>query len=117
MAGNLTTHVLDTAQGRPGGGILVELYRIEPERRLLVRRHTNAEGRCDQPLLAGAEFVTGVYELVFSVGDYYRSQGLALPQPAFLDQVVLRFGIADASEHYHVPLLIAPYSYSTYRGR
>ncbi|MFT6916843.1 MAG: 5-hydroxyisourate hydrolase [Motiliproteus sp.] len=116
MPGYLTTHVLDTAHGCPGNNIVIELYRISGERRLIKQVRSNDDGRCDQPLLAGDEFVAGVYELVFSAGAYYRALGVPLPEPAFLDEVVLRFGIADEAEHYHVPLLISPYSYSTYRG-
>ena len=114
--GYLTTHVLDTAHGCPGQAIDIAVYRVSPQRELLAEVLTNAEGRCAQPLLDGSDFTVGVYELVFSVGAYFRARGVALPEPAFLEQVVVRFGIADESEHYHVPLLISPYSYSTYRG-
>ena len=115
--GKLTTHVLDTAQGRPGAGIQVELFRIETGTRTrLVQTVTNADGRCDAPLLEGTAFVTGRYELVFQAGHYFSASGVALPDPAFVDEVVLRFGIADAGAHYHVPLLVSPWSYSTYRG-
>lgn len=116
MTGYLTTHVLDAAHGRPGTNIKVALYRIDAERTLIKQVVTNDDGRCDEQLLAGEAFVAGVYELVFNAGDYYRTLGVELPEPAFLDQVVLRFGIADETEHYHVPLLVSPYSYSTYRG-
>lgn len=116
LMGYLTTHVLDAAHGRPGSDIDIELYRVDTGRELIARTTTNDDGRCDQPLLDGDAFVAGVYELVFNAGDYYRRLGVELPKPAFLDQVVLRFGIADEGEHYHVPLLISPYSYSTYRG-
>ena len=114
--GRLTTHVLDTSAGRPGSGIAVTLDRLddgEPVR--LVETVTNGDGRCDAPLLDGAAFAAGTYQLTFAAGDYFRAQGVALSEPAFLDDVVIRFGIA-ADEHYHVPLLIPPYSYSTYRG-
>ncbi len=114
--GRLTTHVLDTANGRPGTGIAVTLYRLDGGRRELLRTLTNHDGRCDQPLLQGEAFETGSYELVFAAGDYFRSLGAALPEPLFVDEVVLRFGIADPSQHYHVPLLVSPWSYSTYRG-
>ena len=115
--GRLTTHVLDTTHGRPGAGITVTLYRIEGEQRTqLVQTRTNADGRCDAPLLAGAELTPGVYELVFEAGAYFRAAGVNLPEPAFLDVVPIRFGIANADQHYHVPLLISPFSYSTYRG-
>ncbi len=115
--GRLTTHVLDTAQGRPAAGVRIELYRDEAGgRHRLAEAVTNADGRCEAPLLAGAAFETGCYELVFHVGAYFRAQEVALPTPPFLDQVPLRFGMAEADGHYHVPLLISPYGYSTYRG-
>ncbi len=114
--GRLTTHVLDTAQGKPGSGITVELYRLGSERQRLARVATNSDGRCERPLLEGPAFTAGTYELVFHAGQYFTGQGLALPEPKFLDEVVIRFGIADTAAHYHVPLLISPYAYSTYRG-
>ncbi|RWL39480.1 MAG: hydroxyisourate hydrolase [Mesorhizobium sp.] len=114
--GRLTTHVLDTATGRPAKGLSIELFRIEGEARTHLKTvATNDDGRCDAPLLAGAEFRTGEYELVFAAGDYLRGQGIKLPEPAFLDIVPIRFGMAE-ERHYHVPLLISPYGYSTYRG-
>jgi len=115
--GRLTTHILDTAHGRPGAGIELTLYRVERAgRERIEQRRSNADGRCDTPLLADAAFQPGVYELDFAVGDYFAGLGLTLPQPRFIDVVTLRFGIADANAHYHVPLLVSPYSYSTYRG-
>lgn len=114
--GRLTTHVLDTANGCPGNGIRVVLYRVDGERRELVRTTTNADGRVDRPLLEGEQMASGRYELVFSAGDYFRARGTALPEPPFVDEVALRFGIADTRAHYHVPLLVSPWSYSTYRG-
>jgi 5-hydroxyisourate hydrolase len=114
--GRLTTHVLDTAQGRPGAGLTVELYALDGERRRLASIVTDRDGRAPAPLLEGDSFRPGGYELVFHAGAYFRRQGLELPDPAFLDQVVIRFGIASADQHYHVPLLLAPYGYSTYRG-
>jgi len=115
--GRLTTHVLDTATGRPATGMAIELHRLDGDRRaLLTTVRTNADGRCDSPLLQGAQLVSGVYELVFHVGDYLRAGGSAVPQPAFLDVVPIRFGIAATDQHYHVPLLISPFAYSTYRG-
>lgn len=114
--GYLTTHVLDSAHGCPGNDISIALYRIGDTKELILETITNQDGRCDQPLLEGDGFVKGVYELVFNAGDYYRNRAVSLAEPAFLDQVVLRFGIADEAEHYHVPLLVSPYSYSTYRG-
>ncbi|MBZ9744274.1 hydroxyisourate hydrolase [Mesorhizobium sp. CO1-1-7] len=114
--GRLTTHVLDTATGRPAAGLSIALYRLEGLARTLLKTVvTNADGRCDAPLLAGADFRIGEYELVFAAGDYLRGQGTKLPEPAFLDSVPIRFGMAQAL-HYHVPLLISPYGYSTYRG-
>lgn len=114
--GRLTTHVLDTAAGRPAAGLKIELYRVSGNaHRKLKTVETNADGRCDAPLLDGAEFKPGTYELVFYAGDYLRASGAALAEPAFLDQVPIRFGIAEAA-HYHVPLLLSPYGYSTYRG-
>ncbi|WP_341523257.1 hydroxyisourate hydrolase [Pseudomonas sp. G.S.17] len=115
--GRLTTHVLDAAHGCPGSAIKVELYRVEGERLdRIASTVTNSDGRCDGPLLQGDDYRSGVYQLQFHAGDYYRARGTALPNPAFLDVVVLRFGIDAGQEHYHVPLLISPYSYSTYRG-
>ncbi|MDZ4813789.1 MAG: hydroxyisourate hydrolase [Pseudomonadota bacterium] len=115
--GKLTTHFLDTAHGRPGMGVAISLFRIEADsRRLIGRFMTNSDGRCDAPLLAGDELVIGTYELDFHIGDYFAGLGVTLPQPRFVDVVPLRFGIADAKAHYHVPLLASPWSYSTYRG-
>lgn len=115
--GKLTTHVLDAAHGCPGSSIKVELYRVEGQSLVLIGDAvTNSDGRCDAPLLQGEEYRSGVYQLQFHAGDYYRARGTALPEPAFLDVVVLRFGIDEGQEHYHVPLLVSPYSYSTYRG-
>ena len=113
--GRLTTHVLDLANGCPGRGIKVELFQLKAGRTLVRSDRTNDDGRCDAPLAEGAEFVAGSYELVFDAGSYFEATG-ALNTPKFLDQVVIRFNIADASEHYHVPLLLSPYGYSTYRG-
>ncbi|MEQ1952853.1 hydroxyisourate hydrolase [Mesorhizobium sp. CN2-181] len=114
--GRLTTHVLDTASGKPAAGLKIALYRVSGNsHRLLKTVETNADGRCDAPLLEGADFKTGQYELIFFAGDYLRAAGTALPNPAFLDQVPIRFGMAEQT-HYHVPLLISPYGYSTYRG-
>ncbi len=114
----LSTHVLDTASGRPASGVALVLWRIEPDGRriALVKAATNADGRTDQPLLAGGAFAVGHYELEFSVGDYFRALGANLADPPFLDVVPLRFAIADPEGHYHVPLLVSPWSYSTYRG-
>jgi 5-hydroxyisourate hydrolase len=115
--GRLTTHVLDTAAGRPAAGVRITLHRNLGERYALVRDAvTNGDGRCDAPLLEGAAFSAGRYRLVFAVGEYFAAQGVALPDPPFVDEVVLDFGVADAATHYHVPLLVSPWSYSTYRG-
>lgn len=115
--GRLTTHVLDTALGKPAAGMRIVLFRItgnlpEPVRTVT----TNDDGRCDGPLLEGEAFVEGTYELVFEAGEYLRASGADITEPAFLDRIPIRFGIANADQHYHVPLLISPYSYSTYRG-
>ncbi len=115
--GYLTTHVLDTARGVPAAGMWISLYRLEGEaRQLCLRLCTNGDGRSDAPLLSGADFATGVYELVFEAGAYLAAQGPGLPDPPFLDMIPIRFGIADRSVHYHVPLLVSPFGYSTYRG-
>ncbi len=116
MMGRLTTHVLDTARGTPAGGVAVSLYRLQAASELIAEAATNADGRLDAPLLDGEAFITGTYELLFRAGDYFRAAGIELPNPPFVDEVVLRFGIADADAHYHVPLLVSPWSYSTYRG-
>lgn len=113
--GRLTTHVLDTALGCPAAGLTVELYRLGETAEHIVSAETNADGRIDSPLLEGDAFAEGVYELRFHAGDYLRRTA-TLPEPAFLDVVPIRFGIAAPDEHYHVPLLLSPYSYSTYRG-
>lgn len=117
--GRLTTHVLDTSQGRPAAGLTIELWRLEPnsdDRTFLQSVQTNADGRTDTPLLTGNELTTGVYELVFAVGAYFEAQRLAVADPPFLDRVPIRFGIADPTAGYHVPLLVSPWAYSTYRG-
>jgi 5-hydroxyisourate hydrolase len=117
MMGRLTTHVLDTANGRPGAGVRITLYRNAGERYLLIGDAvTNQDGRCDAPLLEGAAFTNGRYRLVFAAGEYFASAGVALPDPPFIDEVVVDFGVADAASHYHVPLLVSPWSFSTYRG-
>ena len=114
----LSTHVLDTASGRPAANVALALYRIEPDggRTLLAEARTNADGRTDAPLLAGEAFGVGLYEIEFRVGAYFRAQGAPLAEPPFLDVVPLRFGIAEPDGHYHVPLLVSPWSFSTYRG-
>ena len=114
----LSTHVLDTAHGKPAAGLRIEFFAVAQDgsRRLLKALNTNADGRTDEPLMQGDTIDTGEFELIFHVGDYFRGAGVALPSPAFIDRVPLRFGIADARAHYHVPLLCSPWSYSTYRG-
>jgi len=109
----LTTHVLDTMHGKPAAGVALRLSRGGD---VLVETVTNADGRVDEPLLTGEVLAPGVYRLAFDVGAYFRSQGVALPEPAFLETVFLEFGVADAGAHYHVPLLVSPFAYSTYRG-
>ena len=112
----LSTHVLDTANGAPARGVGVTLHRIEGERQHLVASvSTNADGRTDQPLLAGDSFKPGTYVLTFDVGGYFAKRGGA-PSPPFLDLIPIRFTIGDPEGHYHVPLLVSPWSYSTYRG-
>lgn len=114
--GRLTTHVLDTANGRPAAGLKIALYEVSgTSHRKVKEAVTNADGRCDAPLLEGAAFRTGQYELVFFAGDYLRGLGVDLPDPPFLDQIPIRFGMAEQA-HYHVPLLLSPFGYSTYRG-
>jgi len=116
--GNLTTHVLDTSSGCPGEGIKITLSRLASDGSMqtLSSAITNADGRVDGPILTGVDFKPGTYQMEFSAGDYFRARGTSLTDPAFLDVVPIRFGISDADAHYHVPLLISPYGYSTYRG-
>ena len=118
VEGGLTTHVLDTAHGRPAAGLRVDLSLVDADgrRRLLRTVTTNADGRCDAPLLAPDEMQVARYELVFHVGAYFREVGVTLPDPPFLDEVPVRFAIADRAGRYHVPLLVSPYGYTTYRG-
>lgn len=113
----LSTHVLDTHSGRPAAGVKIELFALSSGAERLVKTAvTNEDGRTDAPLLAGDAYQPGVYELRFHVGDYFRARGVALPEPAFIDVAPVRFGMADADGHYHVPLLVSPWAYSTYRG-
>lgn len=113
--GRLTTHVLDTARGVPAAGIVIRLIRVA-DSAVLAEGVTNGDGRCDPPLLDGEAMKAGEYELRFEAGAYFDAQGVVLPQPKFLDTVVIRFGIADPQAHYHVPLLLSPFGFSTYRG-
>lgn len=114
----LTTHVLDTALGQPAKGMRIDVVRHNGKgREVLKTVTTNEDGRIDGgPILAGDSFVAGEYELIFHAGDYLRATGAILPEPPFLDIIPIRFGIADTTAHYHVPLLVSPFSYSTYRG-
>lgn len=113
--GRLTTHVLDTALGKPAAGLAIELFHLGETAERLVTTETNRDGRVDGALLAGDDFAAGSYEIRFHVGDYLRKT-LTLPEPAFLDIVPIRFGVASPDQHYHIPLLLTPYGYSTYRG-
>lgn len=114
--GGLSTHVLDTARGVPAEGVAVEVWRLEGDGRTLIKTAvTNADGRTDELLLTGDTFRAGRYELMFAVAPYFRAF-MSLPDPPFLDEVTIRFGIADEDARYHVPLLVSPWSYSTYRG-
>ena len=113
--GRITTHVLDTAAGRPAAGLKIVLTRLGGAPSVVAETVTNADGRCDKPLLEGAAFAKGEYEIMFHVGDYFRASGATLADPPFLDQVPLRFGVTEDA-HYHVPLLVSPFAYSTYRG-
>ncbi|AXA92261.1 hydroxyisourate hydrolase [Massilia sp. YMA4] len=115
--GKLTTHVLDTAHGRPAAGVTIHLYAIlAGSRQLLKTDVTNADGRCSTPLLEGDALHAGQYELAFHAGDYFAQAGVELPAPRFIDVVTIAFGIAHADQSYHVPLVVSPWSYSTYRG-
>lgn len=114
--GYLTTHVLDTARGVPATGLKIELYRIADGRAFLCEMLTNADGRTDAPILPENDFRAGVYELVFHAGAYLDASDAAPESPRFLSEIPLRFGISDEAAHYHVPLLLSPFGYSTYRG-
>jgi len=120
--GRLTTHVLDTAKGKPAAGVKIMLYRVSGNsHRKIAETVTNADGRTDArrtdaPMLAGEGLTVGVYELVFGAGAYLRASGQSAGEVLFLDEIPIRFGVPDAGQHYHVPLLISPFAYSTYRG-
>ena len=117
MAGYLTTHVLDTARGCPAQGIQIALYRVSGNsHKKIATAETNADGRTDAPILPEGKFAVGTYELIFFCGDHLRATGQTADDPLFLDQVPIRFGVSDGAAHYHVPLLLSPYGYSTYRG-
>lgn len=113
--GHLTTHILDTANGIPAAGVDVRLFALDGKRELKAAAVTNIDGRCEHPLLTNELLVAGEYELEFDIGDYFRSRGAELDDPAFLNTVVIRFSMRG-DQHYHVPLLVSPWSYSTYRG-
>ncbi|NQV85478.1 MAG: hydroxyisourate hydrolase [Woeseiaceae bacterium] len=113
--GLLTTHILDTAEGGPAAGVDIRLFLLGEQRQRVAFATTNADGRTEHPLLEGTAMATGTYELEFDIGDYYRSNNVAIGKPAFLDTVVIQFSIQH-DEHYHVPLLCSPWSYTTYRG-
>lgn len=113
--GQLTTHILDTAGGCPAAGVAIRLFSLGEQREPIAVATTNSDGRTDAALLDGSSMLTGTYELEFDVGDYFRSRDIAVDDPAFLDTVVIRFSVKH-DEHYHVPLLCSPWSYSTYRG-
>lgn len=115
--GRLSTHVLDTVNGGPANGVRITLHRVDGETRTALKAmHTNADGRTDQPMLVGEAYQPGTYELSFHIGDYFKARGTAQASPPFLDVVPIRFTIAEADGHYHVPLLCSPWAYSTYRG-
>ena len=117
MSGYLTTHVLDTARGCPAAGLKIMLYKVSGNsHKKLLEVVTNDDGRTDAPILPADKFKTGTYELVFCAGDYLRASGQAAEDPLFLDEIPIRFGMSDAEAHYHVPLLLSPFSFSTYRG-
>jgi 5-hydroxyisourate hydrolase len=114
--GQLTTHVLDTSAGLPAAGVRIEVHEQGPAQSLLAAAVTGPDGRCAAPLLAGAAFRAGRYAMTFFLAEYFRSRGVALPEPPFIEEAVIRFGIAHPQQHYHVPLLVSPWSYSVYRG-
>ena len=116
MSGWLSTHVLDTARGCPASGLKIDLYRIAVDAREHLRTvETNDDGRTNSPVLPESEFRPGTYELVFHTGAYFDAQGVPKEHPRFLDAIPIRFGMAEET-HYHVPLLLSPYGYATYRG-
>ena len=115
--GRLTTHILDTASGRPAAGVVIDLFKMDgASAEQITNAVTNADGRCDAPILEGEALVAGTYKLVFRAGAYLRDQHANLPDIMFLDDIEIAFGVNDADQHYHVPLLLSPYGYSTYRG-
>src|SRR3954447_24131994 len=116
-AAGLTTHMLDTSNGKPASGVRIDFSALEGDSSRFIKTvHTNADGRNDQPLLTADSMAVGRYQLVFYVAEYFSKLGIALPNPPFLDKVTIQFGISDPMQHYHVPLLASPWSYTTYRG-
>ena len=119
MSGRLTTHVLDTSQGRPAANVAIEVWALDPggdRRKLLKTVRTNPDGRTDTPLLAGRELQAGCYELIFAIGEYFAARSIPDSEVPFLNLIPIRFGVGDAAASYHVPLLVSPWSYVTYRG-
>lgn len=114
--GKLTTHVLDTAQGKPAAGLKIELFSLTGQRSLVKSVLTNDDGRCDAPLLDDSDRIEGEWELLFYVAEYFQGQDVDMGDPPFLNQVPVRFGMNGKEQHYHVPLLVSPWSYTTYRG-
>ncbi len=114
--GKLTTHVLDTALGKPAAGLVIELWLMSGEAKLLKTTQTNSDGRVDEPMLSGDAYKSGIYELRFRAGDYLHRTGAPMSSPPFLDVIPIRFGLSEAQTHYHVPLLLSAHGYSTYRG-
>ncbi len=114
--GKLTTHVLDTALGKPAAGLVIELWLVGSEAKLLKTTRTNGDGRVDEPLLSGDAYKSGLYELRFHAGAYLQGIGASMSSPQFLDVIPIRFGLSEAEDHYHVPLLLSAHGYSTYRG-
>jgi len=115
--GKLTTHVLDTLHGLPAQNVQISFFSVQGDRRKLLKQlFTNGDGRCDEPLLQDGALQVGVYELVFHAGDYFAGMGIDVPQPRFVDKVAIRFGVAKPDENYHVPLVVTPWAWSTYRG-
>lgn len=116
--GYLTTHILDTTQGIAAANVKIHLFKhsADGQRELIHSTLSNSDGRCDKPLLEAENFMNGIYELEFTIDEYFAKQGIELKEPSFLNTVVIRFGISDETAHYHIPLLVSPYSYSTYRG-
>lgn len=114
--GRITTHILDTAKGQPAAGIHIELFRLTSPDQAVASAISNADGRCDQPLLQGDDLATGEYQLIFHAGDYLNDTTVSENKARFLNDIVIQFGVGDAGQHYHVPLLLSPFGYSTYRG-